>query len=171
VLLENNGVNYPKGTYTPNSTLHITGFTTNGGQNEAGFTEFGNFIYEVANQQQEILLAWQQLTFFGNVEIRNTNGQPLALCSTIGSGDRTQNIKGDLIITGNSRVSAIKRGPGPSHQRLEIDGDLIINGIDFDLESTDYSELNSSSTVMVKGDIQHLSGTFRYSANYNNNST
>lgn len=171
VLLENNGVNYPKGTFKPNSTLHITGFTTNGGQNEAGFNEYGNFIYEVADQQQEILLAWQQVTFFGNVEIRNTNGQPLALCSTIGSGDRTQNIKGDLIITGNSRVAAIKRGPTESHQRLEIDGDLIINGIDFDLESTDYSVINSSSTVMVKGDIQHLSGTFRYTSNYNNNST
>lgn len=165
VELQNPGGTWPKGTYMPNSTLYITGYTDDGGLPEPGFDDYGNLIYECANQSAEILLFLQQTKFHGNVEIRNTNGHKLALCTNVGSGLRYQIIKGDLIITGNSVVSAIEHGTNGANIILDIEGNLILDGEDFNIQSRNNLANSSYATLIVRGNIQHNSGQFRYTSN------
>lgn len=159
--MDTNGSNYLRAQYDPNSTIYLTGNVNAGSSHQAGYINYGNFIYDCPDQSVDIQLGWQQVTFWGNVEIRNTNGHNLILCGSVGGGGlRYQTIRGDLTISGNSRVSVTHRS-GEAEVVLDIYGDLNVGGLSFNVDSKNDGLNTAGYTLLrLRGDIYHTNGIF-----------
>src|SRR5690606_31663226 len=102
----------------------------------------------------------------------NTNGEGLVILNNESiSGtpvpSNSATINGDLIVSGNSAV-IVSNAQGDSDYFLTVSGNVQLNGLSFDLQSSQLLNLGVTNLI-VNGNIAHNAGTFGVSATESSN--
>lgn len=148
----------PAATWSQNSTLLITGYTTSRSLNTIGWQQyFGNVIYNCAGQLSFVDMLGNLKNITGDFRILNTNSNILRL-----SLDKTSlsviNVIGDFVIEGNSEVWISRSG----HTQLNVAGN-------FENRSTsaaaNYITTSGNSELNVAGSVlMSANGAFRFAS-------
>ncbi len=171
--LMDDGPLVPKANYNSESTILITGII-NAGIFFDELNSVGNITYNCPGQNNSPLAPplglKSSLIVTGNVTIQNTNGQELMLLQNTGTSTISGTINGNLSISGDSRVAVSEVNNMNTTSILNLNGNLVADGLSFSLQNSSLPHV-LTTTLFVKGNIQHTSGTFEPLATATNEST
>lgn len=187
--LNANGGGSPQATWNANSTIRLTGMTTDFANINIGTTpEIGNLVIDCPGFSPldgSLELPLDGIIIQGNLDVLNTNNQPLTLMADL-SGTVALTVEGNVNISGNSIVyigedntasytlsvggnfnlsggqflMQLANGVGINSTVLRLQGNLVQTGGTFGCTSTDVSATNELFVVELNGTIaQTISST------------
>lgn len=160
-IIKKNGGTVPSGVWDANAEVQYLGLPSGSTTSAPSFGGppaggFGRFIYNVPNQSQTINLALTTLgvTFNGDFQVLNTNGQALRLASTL----TNLLVKGNFVVSGTTtRVNMTNSSSAPTgNVSLTVNGDFQLNGGTFDLQE---NTGGGNSYLKLKGGLSIAGGT------------
>lgn len=176
--LDRNGGNVPKGTFSTTSTVKMTGVVNNPVPtiNVGSVPEIGNLIFDCPGLilTTASLALSNNLVIKGDFQILNTNGKFVVL-ATNGTGSTPVNanytVKGNLTVSGNSRVILGNASATNKVVDFQVEGNLNLSGVSFDLQNSSSFIATNTTTLRVKGNINHTAGTFGSPGTFVSNTT
>ena len=166
-----NGDNIIRANYHPNSTVLIRGNRTAGTTISTNPPAIGNLVIDLPDLEIPVSLQLYNFIIQGDVNVINTNNIELTFMGTILSptlaATVTVNVMGDFNVSGNSNFVLGSQNHANKTFVLDIAGDLNADGNSFNIEKNASGAMATSSTIVrVRGNLNHISGTFTSSSTY-----
>ncbi len=163
---DQNGGATPVGTYDANSTIRITGNTTQVTNIAGNPPDVGNIEYDCAGlTSSPVSFGLVNANIKGYFKILNTNNRLLNLVNNVG-GTPTTTIAGNLEISGTSNVALANNN---LVNNLQVNGNFVQSGGTFSLQNSNGAA--NTSRLMVRGSFTQTSGTFTATSVATSNAT
>jgi hypothetical protein len=158
--LDRNGGGTPQANWDANSTILVTGVTTQFPNINLGSTpEIGHFTWNtpaMAPPAGSLEIALNGITVQGNLSVLNTNGQPLTLMSGV-TPTVAMTVEGNVNVSGTSIVY-IGEDNDKSYE-MNVVGAFNLSGGSFLMQAA--NTVGTNSTVLsLQGNFNHTGGTF-----------
>ena len=163
-----NGSSTPRAIWHTNSTIQITGNTTNATAiNFGAIRELGNLIYNSPGQSTN--MSWSLpngITIKGNFQILNTNNFNLTVATNASPlvNNLNYTVLGNFDVSGTSKVILANASNANKIVTFQVNGNVNLSGTSFDLQSSN-NVVSNPTTLKIKGNLNHTAGTFGASSN------